>query len=78
MKIRYLKLLNQSFFSQKYDASKVAQETAFKLLQTAGEKSNDLRYKIIENYCIMHSGEKNHLEKALENFLALENIYVNI
>ncbi len=86
--------------SQKYDSSKVAQETAYKLLQviifsnfekifkislakrlnktkqTAGEKANDLRYKIIENYCIMHSGEKSHVEKALENFLQLENIYV--
>ena len=26
----------------------------------------------------MHSGEKSHVEKALENFLQLENIYVTI
>lgn len=46
------------------------------LIKTAGEKANDLRYKIIENYCIMHSGEKSHIEKALENFVQLENVYV--
>ena len=26
----------------------------------------------------MHSGEKSHVENALENFLQLENIYVTI
>ncbi len=57
------------------DTSKVAQETAYKLLQTAGEKPNDLRYKVVENYCVMHSGEKSHLEKALENFSQLETVY---
>ena len=44
-------------------------------LKTAGEKNNDLKFKVIENYCIMHSSEKSHVEKALDNFAQLENTY---
>ncbi len=70
-------LLNVQYFSQKFDGAKLAQETALNLLKGATEKSNDIKYKIAENYCIMHTGEKNNLEKALDNFFNLENLYVN-
>lgn len=32
----------------------------------------------MENYCIMHSGERVHLEKALDNFAQLENNHVKL
>lgn len=30
----------------------------------------------MDNYCLMHSGERTQVEKALDNFAQLENIYV--
>jgi hypothetical protein len=32
-----------------------------------GEASNDLRYRVLENWCLAHTGEKNNLEQASEN-----------
>jgi hypothetical protein len=32
-----------------------------------GEGSNDLRYRVLENWCLAHTGEKNSLEQATEN-----------
>ena len=45
--------------------------------KTAGDKPNDLKFKIVELYCTMHSGEKAQLEKALDAFVQLETSYVN-
>jgi hypothetical protein len=56
----------------------VAQDTALKLLQGAGDRPNDVKLKVMENYCLMHSGEKNQVEKALENFILLENQFVSL
>ncbi|CAF0765805.1 unnamed protein product [Brachionus calyciflorus] len=61
--------------SQKQDSSKIAKETAIKLLQIAQDKPNDLKFRIMENYCHMHTNDKASLEKALENFAQLENIH---
>lgn len=62
--------------NSKVDASRVAQETAIKLLQTAGnDKSHDLKFKVMECYCMMHSGDKTHVERALESLAQLENLY---
>lgn len=51
------------------------QFTKFSFEKTIGDKPNDLKFKVIENYCIMHSGDKVHLEKALDNFAQLESVY---
>jgi lipopolysaccharide biosynthesis regulator YciM len=64
--------------SQKVDSTKVAQDTALKLLQGAADKPNDVKLKVMENYILMHSGEKNQLEKALENFIQLDSQYVSL
>ena len=65
------------FFSQKVDSAKVAQDTAMKLLQGAADRPNDVRLKVMEIYCMMHSGEKSHIEKSLESFIQLENQFVS-
>lgn len=31
------------------------------------EASNDLRYRVLENWCLARTGEKNNLEQATEN-----------
>jgi hypothetical protein len=56
----------------------MVQETALKLLRGASEAQGDVRYQITENYILMHTCEKNHVEKALENLCTLENQYVRI
>jgi tetratricopeptide repeat protein 21B len=60
--------------NQENQSSKIAQETAIKLLQTT-DKPNDLRFKIVETYCNMHSGDKHSIEKALDSFIQLEANY---
>jgi hypothetical protein len=47
-----------------------------KLLQGAADRPNDVKYKVMENYCIMHSGEKSNIERALESFIQLDSQYV--
>jgi tetratricopeptide repeat protein 21B len=62
--------------NQKSDSAKTTQETAVFLLKGAASMSNDVRYKIMENYCLIHTGEKNNLEKAIENLYNLESKFV--
>lgn len=42
-----------------------------------GEASNDLRYRVLENWCLAHTGEKNSLEQAAENLSQILNDHVN-
>lgn len=42
-----------------------------------GEASNDLRYRVLENWCLSHTGEKNSLEQAAENLSQILNDHVN-
>jgi len=41
-----------------------------------GEGSNDLRYRVLENWCLAHTGEKNSLEQATENLTQILNDHV--
>ena len=41
-----------------------------------GEASNDLRYRVLENWCLSHTGEKNNLEQATENLTQILNDHV--
>ncbi len=41
-----------------------------------GEASNDLRYRVLENWCLAHTGEKNSLEQATENLSQILNDHV--
>lgn len=41
-----------------------------------GEASNDIRYRVLENWCLAHTGEKNSLEQAAENLSQILNDHV--
>ncbi|CAF4493574.1 unnamed protein product [Rotaria sp. Silwood2] len=57
----------------RFDEAKASQATAFNLLQSMGEASNDIRYRVLENWCLGHTGEKHNLEQATENLLQILN-----
>lgn len=40
------------------------------------EASNDLRYRVLENWCLAHTGEKNNLEQATENLAQILEDFV--
>ena len=42
-----------------------------------GEASNDIRYRVLENWCLVHTGEKHNLEQATENLTQILNDHVN-
>ncbi len=41
-----------------------------------GEASNDIRYRVLENWCLAHTGEKSSLEQATENLTQILNDHV--
>jgi len=41
-----------------------------------GEASNDIRYRVLENWCLAHTGEKSSLEQASENLSQILNDHV--
>jgi hypothetical protein len=43
-----------------------------------GEASNDIRYRVLENWCLAHTGEKHNLEQATEHLSQILNDHVNI
>ncbi|CAF0901528.1 unnamed protein product [Adineta steineri] len=55
------------------DEVKTAQATALNLLQSIGAGSNDIRYKVLENWCLAYTGEKSSLEQAAENLSQILN-----
>ncbi|CAF0992440.1 unnamed protein product [Didymodactylos carnosus] len=55
------------------EEARTAQTTSFKLLQGMGDVSNDVRYRVLENCCIAHTGEKHNLEQATENLTQILN-----
>ncbi|CAF3341023.1 unnamed protein product [Rotaria sp. Silwood1] len=57
----------------RFDEVKASQATAFNLLQSMSEASNDIRYRVLENWCLGHTGEKHNLEQATENLSQILN-----
>ncbi|CAF0759693.1 unnamed protein product [Adineta ricciae] len=55
------------------DEAKSAQATAFNLLQSMGEASNDVRYRVFENWCLAHTNEKHSLQQAADNLIQILN-----
>ena len=41
-----------------------------------GEASNDIRYRVLENWCLAHTGEKSSLDQATENLTLILNDHV--
>lgn len=40
------------------------------------EASHDIRYRVLENRCLGHTGEKHNLEQAVENLSQILNDHV--
>ncbi|CAM4741593.1 unnamed protein product [Rotaria magnacalcarata] len=55
------------------EEAKTHQATAFNLLQGMGEASNDIQYRVLENRCLAHTGEKHTLDQATENLAQILN-----
>ncbi|CAF4863322.1 unnamed protein product, partial [Rotaria socialis] len=55
------------------EEAKVHQATAFNLLQGMSEASNDIQYRVLENRCLGHTGEKHTLDQATENLAQILN-----
>ena len=41
-----------------------------------GEAANDVRYRVLENWCLAHTAEKHNLEQATENLTQILNDHV--
>jgi hypothetical protein len=41
-----------------------------------GEATNDIRYRVLENWCLAHTGEKHNLEQATEHLTQVLNDHV--
>ena len=54
-------------FSARMEEAKSAQRAALQLLQSISEASNDIRYRVLENWSAAHTGEKQNLEQATDN-----------
>ena len=49
------------------EEAKNAQQAALQLLQSIGEASNDIRYRVLENWTVAHTGEKQNLDQATDS-----------
>ena len=47
------------------------------IFQSMSEASNDIRYRVLENWCLAHTNDKHNLEKAAENLSQILNDHVN-
>lgn len=42
-----------------------------------GEASNDVRYRVLESWCLAHTNEKHSLQQAADNLTQILNDHVN-